>query len=169
MKTSCSPFFFVFIPLVLLATIISGCGYSLHSRAVLPFKEVSIGLIENRTLEPKLQDMLHKALTLEFQKHGVSVTPHASTTLKGVVRSFDMTSVSEKDNVAVEFRVTINADFTLTGPTGKAEEIKNMSSPFIVIFDGSKDMGNLIAAKEAAAETAMKDVAVGLMGSLLFK
>ena len=55
------------------AFLLSGCGYSVHRQSDLPFSEIQIGTIENKTLEPKLQDKLHTALTEEFMQNGIMV------------------------------------------------------------------------------------------------
>ncbi len=52
---------------------LSGCGYTIHTKASLPFEDIQIGTIENKTYEPKLQDRLNKSLTEEFLKQGIAV------------------------------------------------------------------------------------------------
>lgn len=70
---------FVFLLLIsLLFLVISGCGYTLRNKATLPFDSIQIVRIENKSLEPKLQDRLYLALTQEFLKQGISVSPAAA-------------------------------------------------------------------------------------------
>lgn len=147
---------------------LSGCGYRVQRRASLPFTEIKIGLIENRTFEPKLQDKLHRALTEEFLKQGLIVSPAAERTLTGVINTFQMNSISEKNGITIEYNVVVNADFTIVDGEGKVTEKKSISSPFIVSFTGSQDMGSLIASREAAEEKAARDIALEVAGALLF-
>ena len=146
-----------------------GCGYSLHSHASLPFDEISISMIENKTFEPKLQDRLHRALTEEFLKQGISVSNSAKFRLAGTINGFDMVGLSEKNDVVIEYRVTVSTEFRLTGSDGEVKQTINISSPFIVSFTGAEDMGVLLATKEVAEERAMADVAMEIVGALIYK
>lgn len=148
--------------------LLSGCGYSVHRQSELPFSEIQIGTIENKTLEPKLQDKLHKALTEEFMKNGIMVSPFADTKLSAVVHTFDMTILSEKEEITIEYRVFMRADFTLEDKTGK-KEFRNIDSPFIVSFASSEDISTLLAKKELAEVKAMKDVAMRIAGALIYR
>jgi outer membrane lipopolysaccharide assembly protein LptE/RlpB len=156
--------------LALLVTVllIANCGYSVHRKADLPFTEIMIGKIENKTLEPKLQDKLQLALTEEFEKNGISVTPGAKNRITGVIHNIDMISLSEKDGTTVEYRIIVTADFTFHDAGGTVKEIKKAGSPFIVSFSGSQDMGNLLANRDQAERKAMADVAMKVVGELIY-
>lgn len=154
-----------FVSIVLL----NNCGYSIHGHDALPFTEIKIGLIENKTLEPKLQDKLHKALTEEFLKQGIRINPAAKLKLTGIIHKFNMVSLSTKKGITIEYRVIINADFKLLDEKGDIKEIKNISSPFIVSFTGSEDFGRLLANKDIAEEKALSDVAMQIVGSLIYR
>jgi hypothetical protein len=162
-----TPLFF-FIP-VLFLVLLNGCGYSIHRQASLPFREIGIGSIENRTLEPKLQDKLHRALVEEFRKQGISVTPAAANRITGVISNFNMVGLSEKEDIVVEYSVMVNADFGVVDREGKVRELKNISSPFIVSFTGSEDLGRLLATRDMAVERAMRDIAMQIVGALIYK
>jgi outer membrane lipopolysaccharide assembly protein LptE/RlpB len=161
--------FSFFVGLLVAAVFISGCGYQIHKHAALPFTEVKVGLLKNRTLEPKLEDRLHRALTEEFLKQGIAISPAAKYTLMGEIHSFDMVGLSEKAGITVEYRVVIAADFTLVDNQGKVVGTKKTVSPFIVSFTASEDLGNLIASREVAEEQAMKDIATEIVGALIYQ
>src|SRR3990172_7052404 len=110
---------FFILAVLLTAMSLGGCGYGIHSQRALPFTEVSIGRIENKTLEPKLQDRLHKALTEEFMKQGINVNPGASYKLTGVIHSFAMAGLSEKGGIIKEYRVMVSAAFRLVNAEEK--------------------------------------------------
>ena len=148
---------------------LNSCGYSIHRYSQLPFKEIKIGLIENKTLEPKLQDKLHKALTEEFLKQGIMLEPEADLKLTVIIHKFSLEGLSEKNGITVEYRAIINADFMLTDEKGETKHIKNISSPFIVAMTGSSDFGSLIANKDLAETKAMQDVAMEIVGALIYK
>ncbi len=148
---------------------LSGCGYSVYTHSDLPFKEIKIGTIENKTLEPKLQDKLHAALTEEFMKNGIMVNPYAETKISAVINKFDMTALSEKTGITLEYRVIIDADFIVEDKDGRKKEFKKIESPFIVSFGSAEDLSALLAEKELVEEKAMSDVAMRIIGALIYK
>jgi len=147
----------------------AGCGYSIHGRSDLPFTEIRIGKIENFSIEPKLQDKLHRALVKEFTKNGITVTPSAGNVLSGVVRKFEMSSLSEKKDVTVEYKILIDAEFTYKDSDGKVRAIKKVMSPFIISSPGSRDMGVILGSRDVAEDKAMSDIAMEIVGALIFK
>lgn len=153
----------------MLGTLIAGCGYSVHRHASLPFKAIRIGLIQNRTHEPKLQDRLSKALVEECVKQGIGIDPSAGLTLTGVIHTFTMDSLSEKAGVTAEYRINISADFTITNDKGETEKIISVGSPFIVSFTGSRDFAMLLANRERAEEEAINNIAMQVIGSLMYR
>jgi outer membrane lipopolysaccharide assembly protein LptE/RlpB len=148
----------------------AGCGYSIHRKADLPFTEISIGKIENRTFEPKLQDKLRRALVEEFAKNGITVTPAAKTQLSGVIHEFKMVSLSERDDITVEYSVKMETDFTFRDSAGKVREIgrKGKGLQFIISFGGSGALADTLAARDAAEQRAMADIALQVVGTLIY-
>jgi outer membrane lipopolysaccharide assembly protein LptE/RlpB len=161
--------FFPVVAAALIAVLLSGCGYHIHTHAALPFTEVKVGLLKNKTLEPKLEDRLDRALTEEFLKQGITISPGAKYTLTGVIHGFDMVGLSEKAGITVEYKVVISADFTLVDSEGKVVGTKKIGSPFIVSFTASEDLGSLVASREVAEEQAMKDIATEIVGALIYR
>ncbi len=146
-----------------------GCGYTIHGRASLPFDSIQIGKIENITVEPKLQDKLHKALTEEFLKQGIAVYPDAGYKVIGTINQFELRILSEKADIATEYEVLIKGDFKLINPSGNIKEFKNIGSPFIVSFSGSGPLEELIASKELASERAIRDMAMEIVSTLIYR
>lgn len=153
---------------LLTGLLLSGCGYRVHRQAELPFAEIRIGKIENNTLEPKLQDKLSEALVQEFMKNGIRVSPSADTKLSAVIHMFDLVILAEKDDITIEYRIYVRADFTLEDRDGK-KILKNIESPFIVSFASSEELSTLLAKKELAEEKAMQDVAMRIAGELIYR
>ena len=160
----------VLLSVVLVAVLaMEGCGYSIHRHASLPIKEISIGLIENKTVEPKVEDKLHRALAEECFRQGIAVRKDAAVKLFGIITRFQMTMLSQKAGLAAEYQVSVDADFTLTRPDGTTEHLGKIESPFIVPFSSSEDLAALLAGKDAVEERAMRDIAVKVIGSLIYK
>ena len=153
---------------LVIGMLLSGCGYSIQRQSELPFTEVQIRTIENRTLEPKLQDKLYKALTEEFMKNGIRVIPVADTKISAVIHTFELNVLSLKQQVVVEYRVIIRADFTVEDKSGN-KVLKSIESPFIISLTASGDLNTLLATKEPAEESALKDVAMKVVGALIYK
>ncbi len=148
---------------------LNGCGYSLYSHASLPFKEIAVDTIENRTLEPGLQDIFQRVLVEEFMKQGISVIPSAKNRVSAVIRTFDMPSLAEVGGYTREYKITVGIDVLITDENGQKRYIKNVGSPFMNPFAGSDDMGMLLATKRLAEEEALRDAARQLIGALIFK
>jgi hypothetical protein len=151
-----------------LLLIFFGCGYSIHGKTSLPFDSIQIPKIENTTLEPKLQDMLYNALTEEFLKQGVSVHPDAVYKLSGTIKHFELRILSEKTDVAAEYEVSIRGDFKLVDPSGNIKEFKNIGSPFIISFQSSEKLEDVLALKELASERAIRDMAMEIVLILIY-
>ncbi len=144
-----------------------GCGYSIHPQSALSIKEIEIGLIENRTLEPKLQDKLHRALTEELMKQGIRVSRGADHKIVGTIKGFELVGLSEKGGVMVEYRVQVSAQFKLLDREGKVVTARDISSPFIVTLTDQGDLGRLLAQKDIAEEQAMSDISMEVVGAIL--
>jgi outer membrane lipopolysaccharide assembly protein LptE/RlpB len=148
---------------------VSACGYTLHNRASLPFQEIAVGLIENRTPEPKLQDKLYQSLNEEFLKQGIPVRHDALYKLSGTIDQFDLRVLSERSDVATEYEVIIKGNFKLVDPEGNIKEFKNIGSPFIIAFSGSGQLNELLAFKEVASQRALRDMAEEIVSVLMYK
>lgn len=146
---------------------LSGCGYTLQGRDTLPFSSVKIGRIENRTFEPKLEDKFQKALADELIRNGIMISKSATHVVSGTINEFSLRPLSEKEGVASEYEVIIKARFFLTSPDGKVKELRN-TGVFTVSFSGSGNIENIVAAKEQAAETAMRNLASEIRAGIVY-
>lgn len=153
---------------LLSAVFFLGCGYSIHNRASLPFKEIQIISVENQTIEPKLQDRLYEALAEEFLQRGVKVTDSALCKLSGVINKFELRVLSEKEGVAVEYEVIVRGDFKFIDSTGRSKEIKNIGSPFIVSFYSRGQLDEVIALKELTSQRAVKHLAAEVVTNIIY-
>jgi hypothetical protein len=166
-KVQSFSFILLFTAYCLLFTV-CGCGYTIHGKKSLPFDSIQISKIENLTLEPKLQDRLHNALTEEFLKQGIAVHPEAGYKLSGTIHLFELHVLSERSDIAAEYEVIIKGDFRLVGPSGNIKEFKNIGSPFIVSFQSSDLLEDVLALKELASEKAIRDMAMEIVSILIY-
>lgn len=153
--------------LILLFTV-SGCGYKFQGRETLPFDSVRIGRIENRTFEPKLEDKLQKALADELIKNGIMISRNSGHVITGVITKFELKPLTEKEGLAVEYEVIIKGEFFLTSPEGKVTELRN-SGVFIVSFYNETSLQALVASKEPAIETALKNLSSEIRAGIIYQ
>ncbi|MCE5195329.1 MAG: LPS assembly lipoprotein LptE [Nitrospiraceae bacterium] len=148
--------------------LIAGCGYTIQGKDTLPFEYVKIGRIENKTYEPKLEDRLYKALTDELMKNGFVISRSAGHVISGVINEFHLRPLSEKDGYAVEYEVIVKGRFILTAPDGKTKELRN-SGAFIVSFYNAGNIQSIVASKETATDTALKNLASEIRAGIIYQ
>jgi len=148
--------------------LLTGCGYTLQGKESLPFDSVRIGIIENRTYEPKLEDKLQKAIADELLRYGIMISKGSVPVITGVIDTFELRVLSEKDGLAVEYEVIIKGKFFLTSPEGKVRELRN-SGAFIVSFYGAGNLQEIMASKEQAIETALKNLSSEIRAGIIYQ
>lgn len=144
---------------VLLVFALSGCGYTLQTKANLPFDAITIGSIENRTLEPKLQDRLNRALAETFMEYGFRIVPNARYRLDCDITNFSMKTLSEKELTAVEYEVSIRAVFRLLDAEKDSVKQIVVDNPFVTSLSAVGTLQTIMSGKELASERALKDIA----------
>jgi outer membrane lipopolysaccharide assembly protein LptE/RlpB len=155
---------------LLVAALASGCGYTLQGRADLPFETVSLGTIQNTTVEPKLQDRMSRLLAETLMEYGIDVRPSARYKIEGSIEKFVLIPVSEKSLTAIEYQITIVANFIIIDvQTQKKEPLANVSSPFITYFRSSGALVSVLAQKEVATESALRDLSQELARRMIYK
>ena len=155
---------------LLFAVLVSGCGYTLQGRSDLPFEAVSLGAIQNTTVEPKLQDRMSRLLAETLMESGFDVRNSARYRIEGKISRFDLTPVSEKSLTAIEYQITLTADFDLVDmQTQKKEVLASVSSPFITYFRSSGALVSVLAQKEASTESAIRDLSQELVRRIVYK
>jgi len=160
----------VLVIFVLLAVLASGCGYTLQERGNLPFETISLGKIQNTTVEPKLQDRMSRILAETLMEYGIDVKPSARYKIEGSITTFILTPVAEKSLTAIEYQITVMANFVLIDmQTQKKESLANVSSPFYTYFRSSGQLVSVLAQKELATDSALKDLSQELLRRIIYK
>jgi len=145
-----------------------GCGYTLQGRETLPFDSVRIGRIENRTFEPKLEDKLKRTLSDELMKNGVMISNDSRHVINGVIETFELKALSEKEGLTSEYEVIIKGKFFLTLPDGKIQELRGSGS-FIVSFYNTGNLQSIMASKEQTIETALKNLSSEIRAGMIYR
>jgi len=160
-------YFGTVLSVLLMASCLVSCGYSIQGKANLPFQAVSLGKIANRTFEPKLEDRMQVALVEELMKNGFTLVQNSEYRIEGVINVFQMRVLSEKNSVAVEYEVIIRGDFKLVGPSGKVRPLAK-GGVFIVSFLSTDSLNVVMARKEVAIEKALRDFSTELVASVIY-
>jgi hypothetical protein len=150
---------------VLTAVLVTGCGYSLRKST--PVSAVRLGTVENRTYEPRLQDFLLEALSVEFQKQGIRVDQGAAHRITGTIDKFTAAPTAEKEDVTIQWELAIEGSFLLVSPDGTEKPLRK-DNIFIVTFGGEGPLEGVIASREAAIRQAMRDLARELVTSVIY-
>jgi len=104
---------------------LSACGYKFAGSGSLPggIKSVCIPVLNNRTSEAGVENMITNDLIYEFNRHGISVLSSkdkAEAVLSGVVWSVFIETIAYKSpTISSERRVTITVNLTLKSNSGK--------------------------------------------------
>jgi outer membrane lipopolysaccharide assembly protein LptE/RlpB len=149
---------------VLLAVIPAGCGYSMRKGPAV--KAVRLGRIVNNTYEPRLQDFLYEALSLELMKNGIRIDPGAGHQITGSIDEVRLRGTAEKNGVTVQYEVTVTGSFFLVDP-GDGKRPLRKSSAFIVSFGGEGALERLLAGKELALKRALANMSQEIVASII--
>ncbi|HMK56128.1 MAG TPA: LPS assembly lipoprotein LptE [Dissulfurispiraceae bacterium] len=154
---------------LLMSLLVSGCGYTLQGRSELPFDTVSIGAIQNATVEPKLQDRMSRLLAESLMEYGFDVRQAAAYRIEVTIVKFDLVPVSEKSLTAIEYQITVVGDFRVVDVrTQQTQPLLGVASPFITYFRSSGSLVSVLAQKEAATESALRDLSQELVRRIIY-
>lgn len=145
----------------------SGCGYTIHGTADLPFRTITVGKVVNSTFEPGLDNRFRLAITDELIRNGFTLDGNAAHRLEGTITTFELRTLSEKSGVTSEYEVVIKGDFILSDPTGRRKVLRG-SGLYIVSFQSTERLGSVMALKQKATERALKDLATELTASIIY-
>lgn len=149
--------------------VLSGCGYSVQKKSDLPFDSILVGKIENKTVEPKLQDKFSKQLSETLLEYGFALYPYAQYILEGEIASFRIEPLMEKDLIATQYRVIIKAEFRIKDLKGNQVFPLKIDSPFIVYFSSFEGLERVLIAKDSATDKAIKDLAQEVVRFIIYK
>src|SRR5208283_3327860 len=155
---------------LLLTCFLSGCGYTIQTRATLPFETISVGTIENKTSEPKLQDRLHETLAETFAQYGYGVSSSARYRLEGEIYRFELVPTTEVNLTATQYQIVIKGSFRLMDTeTGKAIHLAS-DSPFITYFNANPTdrLEEIMTQKELAETSALANLAQTLVSLVTY-
>ncbi len=153
---------------LLLLFLLYGCGYSIQTKANLPFDTIAVGKIQNKTLEPKLEDKFHLSLAQTFSQYGFSISPSARYRLDGEIFRFNLLPTTEVNLTATQYQVEMLASFRLVDTeTGNVMPLV-ANSPFITYFPATGRIEFIMAQKELAEVSAMSNLSQSLVQRIIY-
>ncbi|MDI6800953.1 MAG: LPS assembly lipoprotein LptE [Thermodesulfovibrionales bacterium] len=146
-----------------------GCGYTIQTRANLPFDAISIGKIENKTLEPKLQDRFSRALAETFSEYGFHVDPSSRHLLECEITKFELMPVAERNMTAIQYILDIKAKFTVRDLKSGTSVVILVETPFITYFTSADRVEAILAQKELSTDSALRNLAQELIRRIIYE
>lgn len=162
--------FYLFLSTVycLLFTV-SGCGYRIIGSQPLPFSSVTINAVHNNTYEPKLEDKLRNALSVEFINQGIEVRKAGGEVeLDATITLFQLGALAAVDELTKEQEVTLKADIRLND-RGKITEYRSIESPIKITFQTTGTVTQSSARKEQASEKACSEIAKEIVSRIILR
>ncbi|MCX7913921.1 MAG: LPS assembly lipoprotein LptE [Thermodesulfovibrionales bacterium] len=154
--------------LLICSLVLLSCGYSAYKRENLPFKEITIGKIDNKTSEPGLQDRLHRKLVDAFIQYGFEIKPLSKYRVDGEITKFQIKTISEKHLLTTEYQIIILCNFKLTDvETGKTIEINNVTDPFVNYFLSTGKLEHILARKDIVIDDSLKELSREIVRSVI--
>lgn len=145
--------------LFIFLSVLTSCGYSIHRKENLPFGQIFIGKIENKTFEPGLQDKLYRRLADTFIQYGFEVDSSSKHRIEGEITKFEIKTLSEKNLLTTEYQIIISCSFRLIdSDSGKVIIIDNITEPFINYFISIGRLELVLGRKELAIEESLEEL-----------
>lgn len=158
-----------FFVLLLFTLFTFSCGYSLHTKADLPFQEIYLRKVDNLTLEPGLQDKMRKIAYQALVENGFTITSSADRILDIQIKNYRLSTLSEIGLTTVEYQVWMDINVTLYDASGKKIKEFAPASPFTTFFRTTRDLQSIIADRDLAIESLMRDICDDMIRKLIFE
>jgi outer membrane lipopolysaccharide assembly protein LptE/RlpB len=160
-----------FLLLILISAlfILSGCGYIIQKKANLPFEGLSIGKIENKTVEPKLEDIFRRSMSEILYEYGFDLNPNSKYILEGEIISFNLEPLVEKDLTATQYKIAVKANFRIKNSTKNEALPLMIKMPFVTYFRSAESLDIVLAQKELATKKAIRDMSQEIVRLIVYK
>ncbi len=159
----------VFAASTLQLFVLASCGYRVYGTSELPFSSVRIGLVENRTFEPGLQDLFAALFAEELLRRGVSPSEASDFVVSAVLTDYKLDTLSIKDDLSSEYSIQIVADVTFRFPDGTTRDLKGVTSEFMETFVSAENVQAIQAQREAATERAMRGLCQRIISEMTWR
>lgn len=156
-----------FFLILLSISILYSCGYKVYTKTDLPLKELYLR-VNNLTLEPGLQDRMRKIAYQTLTENGFSITPSANRVLDIQIKNYRLVTLSEIGLNTVEYQIVMDVRAILYDEKGIKIKEFTPSSPFMTFFRTTRDLQSIIAQRDLAIESLMRDICDDMVRKLIF-
>jgi len=154
---------------LMIALVVSSCGYRLVGSKPLPFPSIAINHVQNDTYEPRLEERLHNALSTEFINQGIEVRAgSADAELQATVNTFLLGAIAAIDEIVKEQEITMEVNIKFI-ENGRVLEFKSMVSPIRITFQAAGSVSNSVAEKERATDKACREIAKEIVSRIIIQ
>lgn len=168
-KNKIAGYFNLAFSFLLFVFLVSSCGYRLETKGDLPFNVISVGKIENRTHEPKLEDGLNRILSETLMEYGFRIDKSARYRIEIDITRFELATLSEKELTATEYGVDIRGKFRLADTEkGRSTPAMDIRNPFATYFSTTGKLVNVLAQKEVSVNSALKDISQEIVRQIIY-
>ncbi|WP_353684839.1 LPS assembly lipoprotein LptE [Thermodesulfovibrio sp. 3907-1M] len=158
----------IFIYLLIFSLFLQSCGYSIYTKADLPFQEIYFRNVENSTLEPGLQDKMRKIAYQTLINNGFTLTSSASRVLDIHIKNYRLVTLSEIGLNTVEYQIVMEVKAVLYDEKGNKIKEFTPSSPFTTFFRTTRDLPSVLADRDLAIDSLMRDICDDMVRKLIF-
>ncbi len=148
---------------------LSSCGYRIIGSKFLPFDSITIKPVKNKTYEPRLEEILHNALSNEFVNQGIEVkATGASVELETTITAFELGAIGAVAEIVKEQELIMRVDIKVIDEE-KVTEFKAMKSPIKVTFQTTGTVSESVAHKERAIDKASAEIAKEVVSKIIIQ
>ncbi len=145
------------------------CGYRMVGSRPLPFQSVTIHPVQNTTYEPRLEEMLHNALSQELITQGIRVMASGGEMdLMATITAFQLGSIAYIDEKVQEQAITFLVDVVVRDGE-RTMEFTSMQSPIRITFQTTGTVNEAVARKEKAIEKACREIAREIISKMIVR
>lgn len=154
---------------VFLILFVLGCGYQIKKD--LPFEFISIGNVENKTFEPKIQDNLKAFIAQAFLEYGFKLDSSARYKIESEIVRFDVIPIAESNLSATLYQINIKARFKIINQqTNKVFSFDETEAPFTnTTFGSTSSLQDLLTQREIAISNALKNLSQDIVRKIIYK
>ena len=155
--------------------LIASCGYKFVGSEPLPFESITIEPVINRTYEPRLEEILHRALSEAFIEQGIQVVDQGGDYhLSSFIKEFRTITESEfrsdtlDRSVPVEQNVNMYVNFIITG-NDKKMKYSRIDNPYKFNYDASGSVQSAVNLKDANIRRVCREISLDLITRLMLE
>ena len=148
--------------LLALATLLGGCGYTVHGTLPSHINTVAVPIFENRTAEPAIEGFITRAVVQAFSANGrlkVVGSGQADAILHGEIIRYSVTSIAfDKDANVRQYRLQVMVNLRMSDVRRNAVLFQQNAVREQADFRVQETVSQTISREETALQAAAVDI-----------